>query len=285
MARERHPIDGRTVLITGAARGIGAESARQLAARGARLALVDLAAEPLEALAGELGSERAAAFQTDVTDMAAVERTVAEVVERFGGIDVVVANAGVAAVGTVETLPVAEFERVIEVNLLGVWRTVRAALPHVIARRGYVLCTASLAAAVHAPLMAPYAASKAGVEAFANALRGEVADRGVAVGVAYFGFIDTDMVRNAYEHPAAAQQRARGPSWASRPLPVSAAGRAIADGIERRARRVMAPRGILPALLAPGLVQPLFERAAARRGGVAEAVRIADATARGERRD
>src|SRR5690606_23208091 len=119
----------------------------------------------------------------------------------FGGIDVVIANAGVAPVGTVTTLPRDAFARTIDVNLMGVYDTVHAALPHVIERRGYILPISSGAAVMHLPMMAPYAASKAAVEAFANALRVELAPRGVAVGCAYFLFIDTDMVRQADAHP------------------------------------------------------------------------------------
>ena len=109
-----------------------------------------------------------------------------------------IANAGIAPpVTTVAGVDPDAFERVIDINLLGVWRTVRATLPHVRARRGYILCIASMAAAVHAPLMAPYNMAKAGVEALADSLRPELAGDGVAVGCAYFGFIDTDMVRDS----------------------------------------------------------------------------------------
>ena len=105
------------------------------------------------------------------------------------------ANAGIAPGGMVRSTDPAAFERTIEINLLGVWRTVRACLPHVIERQGYVLVIASLAAAVHGPGMAAYSASKAGAEAFADSLRAEVKHLGVDVGVGYFSFIDTDMVR------------------------------------------------------------------------------------------
>src|SRR3954467_14182809 len=101
------------VMITGAARGIGAESARQLYARGHELALVGLEPAELGARASELGP-RAAAFECDVTDRAGLATVVNDIVERFGGIDVVIANAGVATVGTVAALDPGEFERVIE---------------------------------------------------------------------------------------------------------------------------------------------------------------------------
>ena len=141
---------GRTVLITGAARGIGAESARRLATRGANVSLVGLEPDELQRVGGQCGAG-AACFDADVTDWDALERAVEGTVERFGGIDAVVANAGIGPVGTVRSTDPAAFERTIEVNLLGVWRTVRSCLPHVIERQGYVLVVASLAAAVHSP--------------------------------------------------------------------------------------------------------------------------------------
>lgn len=266
----RYPVAGRVVLITGAARGIGAATARELCARGARVSLAGLEPDLLEAVAGELGPG-AAWFEADVTDVAALEEAVAGTVERFGAVDVVVANAGVAPVGTVTTLDPAAFERTIEVNLLGVYRTVRAALPHVLERRGYVLPVASLAAALHAPMMAPYAASKAAVEAFADALRVELAPKGVAVGCAYFSFIDTDMVREAQAHPAT---RAGGLIGGVAPLPAAIA--AIVGAIESRGRRAYAPRWVGAALWARGVINPLVGLAATRRPEVREAIRIAE---------
>ena len=264
MAAERRGAPGRTVLITGAARGIGAETARQLAARGARLSLVGLEPERLEALAGELG-DQAAWFEADVRDTGALERAVAETVERFGGLDVVVANAGIRnPMATVATVAPEAFERVIEVNLIGVWRTARAALPHLLEAHGYLVCIASLAAAVHAPMMASYAAAKAGVEAFANCLRLEVADRGMGVGVAYFGFIDTDMVREGREL-ARRQSGQEAPGPMARPVPVRKAARGLVRGIERRSRRVVVPRYVYPLVLAGGLLRPAVEAAGRRR--------------------
>src|SRR5215470_4844124 len=137
-------LDGRVVLVTGAARGIGAESARQLAARGARVALVGLEPAELERVAGECPG--AVFFEADVTDRDALAAAVDGTVDALGGIDAVVANAGIGNVGFVRSIEPEAFERVLEVNLLGVWRTVRACLPHVIERRGYVLNIASTAA-------------------------------------------------------------------------------------------------------------------------------------------
>ncbi len=170
---------------------------RRLHARGANLALVGLEPERLEALAARLG-DRAAAFEADVTDPDALQAAVDAAVARFGGLDVAVANAGLHFAGAIVDAPAEQLDRVLAVNLHGVLHTVRACAPHVIEREGYLLNVASLAAASHAPLMGAYAASKAGVEALTNALRQELRPDGARVGCAYFGFIDTDLVRGSH---------------------------------------------------------------------------------------
>jgi NAD(P)-dependent dehydrogenase (short-subunit alcohol dehydrogenase family) len=262
MPSSSRSLTGQVVLVTGAARGIGAATARQLAARGAKLALVGLEPDELAKVAADCGPD-AAWFEADVTDTAAIEAAVEGAVKAFGGIDVVIANAGIATGGSVRMVDPDAFERVVEVNLLGSWRTVRAALPHVIERRGYVLQVASVAAIAHAPFMSAYCASKAGVEAFADCLRSEVAYLGVDVGVAYFSWIDTDMVRGAENsHPgfAAMRKGLRGP--AGRTLPVGDAADAIVRGVQRRSRRVVAP-GFVDALFRlRGLVPELIDREA-----------------------
>ena len=251
-------LRGKTVFITGAARGIGAETARRAAAAGANVALVGLEPEELQRVAAQCGSN-AAAFECDVTDWDALERAVQGTVDRFGGIDVVMANAGISPAGMTRSIDQRAFERTVEINLFGVWRTVRTCLPHVIERKGYVLLTASLAAALHAPGMAPYAASKAGVEAFGDSLRCELKRLDVDVGVAYFGFIDTDMVRGAEAHPAIASlRRDLGPL--SKTYPVSAVGKAVVQGMQKRSRWVVVP-GWARVLIGLGrLVQPIIER-------------------------
>jgi NAD(P)-dependent dehydrogenase (short-subunit alcohol dehydrogenase family) len=258
------PISGQVVLVTGAARGIGAAAATALAARGAKLALVGLEPEELAQVAAACGPE-AAWFEADVTDAAAIEAAVRGAVERFGGIDVVIANAGIATGGSVREIDPAAWERVVEVNLLGSWRTVRAALPHVIARRGYVLQVASVAAMVHAPFMSAYSASKAGVEAFADCLRTEVAHLGVDVGVAYFSWIDTDMVRGADERSGIAGMRQRLSGPAGRTYPLSDVADAVTQGVERRARHVTVPSWVRAVIALRGLLAPLLDRQARRQ--------------------
>jgi len=256
-----YDIAGRTIFVTGAARGIGAGTARRLHAKGANVALVGLEPERLEALAAELG-ERAAWFEADVVDADALERAVEGTVERFGGIDVAIANAGIHFVGALATAPVEHVERTLEVNLMGVWRTDRAVIAEITKRQGYLLNIASLAAASHAPLMGPYAASKAGVEALTNTLRMETAPSGARIGCAYFGFIDTDIVRGSFAHPSTKAMEKLMPPLVRKPVPLSAAVDAIERGVERRAARVWAPRYVGAALALRGILQPLSERRA-----------------------
>src|SRR5947199_5415396 len=196
---ERFDVNGRTVFITGAARGIGAASAERLHARGASVALVGLEPELLEQNAARLG-DRAASFEADVTGLDALQRAVRATVERFGAIDVAIANAGITFTGAaLASAPVEQVERTLAVNLLGVWRTDRAVIGQIIKRKGYLLNIASAAAIAHGPLMGPYTATKAGVEAMSDALRMESAPSGAQIGCAYFGFIDTDLVKASYE--------------------------------------------------------------------------------------
>ncbi|GGN05630.1 short-chain dehydrogenase [Lentzea pudingi] len=231
-------VTGKVVVITGAARGIGAEVAKQLAARGARLALVGLEKAQLEEVARETGGK---AWEADVTDWDVLDRVMNEVAAHFGGIDVVVANAGIAATGFIRSMDPKAFERVIEVNLLGVWRTVRTALPHLIKSRGYCLVVSSLAAIVHIPGNAAYSAAKAGCEAFADSLRAEVRHLGVDVGTAYFSWISTDMVNSADEHPVFGRLRQGMPGLASKKYPVRNVGKAVVRGIEKRSKAVHVP--------------------------------------------
>lgn len=241
------PLAGRVVLITGAARGIGAQTARLLAARGARVSLTGLEPDRLEALAKELGDDHAW-FECDVTVQESVDAAVAATAERFGRIDAVMANAGVAAYGTVRTYDPEAFARTVDVNLTGVFRTVHAALPHIIERRGYVLVVASLASFTPIAGLAAYAASKAGADSLACALRQEVAHLGVAVGSAHPSWIDTDMVRGAKEDLDSFGEALRHmPPPANAFTSVETCAQALVRGIERRARRIYVPRTVAAA--------------------------------------
>ena len=275
MLRSRFDVAGRTVLVTGAARGIGAESARRLHAAGANVSLVGLEPEKLAALAEQLGP-RAAWFEADVTDYDALVAAVDGTLATFGRIDVAIANAGLQFMGRMATMPREQFERTIEVNLLGVWRTNRAVLDEIVRNRGYLLNIASLAAASHAPLMGAYAASKAGVEAMTDALRVELAPSGARVGCAYFGFIDTDLVKASFAHPSTKRLTAGLPAFIATPAPLSQAVDAIERGVRRRSSRLWAPRYVGGALALRGILQPLMEWPIKSDKRLAQALVLAD---------
>ena len=283
MANSKAPIydvNGRTVFITGAARGIGKAAAERLHGKGANVALVGLEPERLEQNVAALG-ERAVSYDVDVTDLGALERAVKATVERFGAIDVAIANAGIAYSGALATAPVEQVERTLAVNLLGVWRTDRAVIGQITAQRGYLLNISSLSAVSHGAMMGPYTTAKSGVDALSDALRMESAPFGAAVGCAYFGFLDTDLVRAGFAEPSAQAIKDRLPSFIGNPAPLSKAIDAIERGIERRAARIWAPRWVGPMLYLRGVLQPLTERMALKDGErLAEAMRLAEETNR-----
>ena len=213
-------LRGRRVLITGPARGIGAALAQGLASHGARLALVGLEPETMAAVAERCGPDTHVA-ECDVSDNDQVTAAVDSAAEALGGLDVVVANAGIATGGPLRLQEVRPWERVIEINLLGVMYTDRAALPHLEKSRGYLLNIASTAAALRGPGMSAYCAAKAGVEALSDCLRIEMGPYGVQIGVAYFLFLDTDMVNDSErEMPVLQQAKAEMPRFLSRTYPL-----------------------------------------------------------------
>ncbi|MFC4999928.1 SDR family oxidoreductase [Dactylosporangium cerinum] len=235
-------MSGKVVFITGAARGIGEHTARLAAARGATVVLAGLEPERLAALGAELG---AAWFACDVTDQASLAAAVEGAVAAHGRIDAVVANAGVASRGTVATGDVEALVRTVEVNLIGVMRTAAAVLPHLIAARGYLLIVASAASFAALPGMAPYCASKAGVEHFGNALRLEVAHHGVRVGTAHPSWIDTDLVRDAQDDmPTFRETLRKLPPPLGSTTSVERCAAAFVTAVERRRRKVFVPRSV-----------------------------------------
>ncbi len=231
-------LRGKVVVVTGAARGLGAELACQLTAKGAVVALLGLEPEELQKVSASLPGS--AWWQVDVTDGAALAKVAEEVRSRLGPAYVVVANAGIAAGGPLLLADPASYDRVIEVNLIGSIRTVRVFLPHLVETRGYVLQIASVAALLPTPMMGAYCASKAGAEAFALSLRGEVRHHGVKVGVAYLSWTDTDMVRGADERAGLGTMRARLPGILGRTYPLAPAVERLVDGIVARRSRVYA---------------------------------------------
>ena len=239
------PLGNEVVFITGAARGIGAGTARALARRGARLILVDLDAAPLQELAAEIGEELVVSVPCDVCDLDALKDAATAGIERFGGIDLVLANAGVASYGSVAAVDPEMFKRVLDVNLLGVFHTVRATLAAVVERRGYYLIVSSEAAFAPGAGVASYCASKAGVEHFASSLRLELAHQGVEVGSAHMSWIDTPLVRDAKSDLTSFREMLSAlPGPLGKTLPLERCVEAFVEGLEQRKRRVYVPRWV-----------------------------------------
>ncbi len=274
-------LGGKTALVTGAARGIGFATARAMIARGASVAVVDLEQAAADRAAAELGEDRTLAIAADVTDRAAMQRAVAATVERFGGLDVVVANAGIAPrVSTFKAMAPESFTRVLDVNLWGVYRTVDAALPQIVERKGHIVVISSVYAFVNGVGVTPYAMSKAAVEQFGRALRVELAPHGASATVAYFGFIATEMIRQGLDaDPVATALFQAGPRPLRKRIPPSAAGEAIVRGIEQRSPRVIRPRRWTLVSLLRGLLNPLSDRQLEREAKLHAVVRELDGRA------
>ena len=257
---ERYDVAGRVAVVTGAARGIGYETARRLHQRGASVALADLEPAAVEAAASRIGPQRTLAAACDVTDRAAVEGVVERAADRFGGVDIVVANAGIAPPpATMRVVDPDVQERVIEVDLLGVWRTVRAGLPQVVQRGGHVVVVASIYAFLNGALGSSYAVSKAGVEQLGRALRVELAPHRASASVAYFGFIDTEMTRAFDTDPILRRYQEMMPRALMRRVPPATAAEALVRGIERRSPRIVAPRAWRAYSVLRGMLNPLLD--------------------------
>ncbi|MGW5849138.1 SDR family oxidoreductase [Streptomyces sp. NPDC055254] len=272
MRTRTQPLRGRTVVVTGAARGVGAALARAWDARGARLALLGLEGARLAEVAGTLHND-CASWEVDVTDDAAMADTARRVTARLGQASLVVSNAGVAEGGPFTESDPQLWRRVIEVNLIGSAVTARSFLPDLLDTRGYLLQVASLAAMGTAPLMSAYCASKAGVESFAHALRAELAHRGVGVGIAYINWTDTDMIRDGDRHVVLRELRAHMPPPARKVYPADHVADRLVTAAERRKATVYVPawlRAVQPvrAFLPPVVTRvartalPRLERAA-----------------------
>jgi NAD(P)-dependent dehydrogenase (short-subunit alcohol dehydrogenase family) len=276
----RWNLAGRTVLITGAGGGLGSNLAAALHAKGCNLALLDIDLNRVEELAAELGGPgRARGWRADVCDLDSLEAAFAEVEAHFGRIDVVVANAGVELIQAVETGDPAAFERLVDINLTGVWRTYRTAIPYVAKHNGYLLGISSMAAFGHSPLQSGYTASKAAVWAMSNSLRLELRPRGIAVGTLHPTFFNTPMHEEMLKNPAGEAlwdgHRRQPFKMVTRDEVITAA----VDAILNRSKTVTVPASNSFAAVAPGILRTIFETVGFSDKTILKATELADPNA------
>ncbi|MEV2225602.1 short-chain dehydrogenase/reductase [Nocardia vinacea] len=277
-----YDMDGKVVLITGAAQGIGRELANILHTRGASVVLVDIDGKGVATAATALGS-RTLPLVADVADREAMCQVITDAVDHFGGLNVVVANAGVVPrPATLRTLDGRDFDRVIDINLTGVFNTVRPALDHVVRARGHVVVVSSCAAFAPGMAGAPYMISKAGVEQLGRALRVELSPFGASAGVAYFGIVDTAMTHDTLDGDDLGRALDDLLPWPlNRRITAVQAAQSVADGIERRAPRTIAPTtGWSAYALLRGAVNTVLDTRLTRDARVHDLVRAVEARVR-----
>lgn len=257
----RYDLAGRVVAITGSTGGLGRAVAVALKVRGARLALFDLDADAVAAQVKSLGtSSDVWGTHIDVRSWEKTEKAIDAAATHFGGLDVIIASAGIAISSPMEKLAPEAFDRVIDINLNGVWRTFRAALPHVRQRQGYMLAISSMAAFVHSPLQAQYTASKAGIWAMCDSVRLEVRRLGVGVGTIHPTFFATAMMDEVLADPAGVKIWGGNSKGLWKMVPLQAVVDGVIRGIERRKDLIVIPSKNGLVARAPGLFRRSIER-------------------------
>lgn len=272
--KKRYPVKGKVVLITGAGRGLGAATASTLAQRGAHVVVADIDQDSAQRVVATLPNARGLALTCDVTQPDSVTEAVSRTTDEFGGIDVVIANAGIMGRGaTMRALGPGEVRQVMSVNVAGVVNTVSAAMESVISRRGQIVLISSVFAFLNGAGVIPYAMSKAAVEQLGRGLNVELARHGASTMTAYFSLIDTDMIRSGLDaDPHAQALMGAMPEFVGKRIAPEAAATAIVDGIEGRKSAIMIPKHWSPISALRGVAGPLVDMRLARDAGVQDAL-------------
>jgi NAD(P)-dependent dehydrogenase (short-subunit alcohol dehydrogenase family) len=251
------------VVITGGARGLGALLARRLVQQGNRVTLLDVNAQDLAEQQRQLGNA-CLALQADVCDLQSLEHSLQQARQTLGEINCVVANAGILSLGSIEHMNPADFSRTLDVNVTGVFNTIRAAIPHLRETQGYLQVISSLAAAIHTSLMSHYAASKAAVEALADVARQELRPDGIDVGCVHPTFTPTQMLKDA--HAQGGDKLWGGHKGLFSSVQPEEVADAMLDGINNRRRKIIVPKMLAPAVVAPGTVHWVIEKLSRLQG-------------------
>lgn len=280
---KNYALKDRVVAITGGTGGLGMAVAKALRARGALIALLDLDG----AVAGEKarvlgGTDVAAGWQADVCLLGSVETAMASAARHFGGIDVVIAGAGIGIVDSMASIDPRLFERHIDINLNGVFRTFRAALPYVQARKGYMMAISSMAAFVHGPLNGHYAASKAGVWALCDSVRLEVRHLGVGVGSVHPTFFKTPMMDAVQADPIGNKVWGGNEKGLWKMIELDEVVTRIVEGIERRRDMVIIPKRNSLVAWMPGILRRVVEAVGFKQTDIVESIRLAREGKRGD---
>ncbi len=271
---KRYSLADKVAFITGAGRGLGAATARALTRRGARVVIADIDLCTAQSVADSLPKGHGLALQCDVTDLASVQKSVRLTLERFGRIDVVIANAGVLGRGgTIRALHPDQVAQVLSVNVDGIVNTVSATMESVIGSRGQIVVVSSVFAYINGAGAIPYAMSKAAVEQLGRGLGVELANHGASAMTAYFSLIETDMIRQGVDaDPHVLALLSAMPKFILKRIQPQTAAAAIAHGLERRRRSVTVPGRWRSVAALRGVAGPIVDARLARDIGVRRAL-------------
>ncbi|MCC8929951.1 SDR family NAD(P)-dependent oxidoreductase [Rhodococcus sp. I2R] len=273
-------LPGKIALVTGGARGIGAATVEKLLAAGASVAVVDR-----DIPEHTLTSERVLLLSADVTDYEAMVECVRRTVEKFGALDIVIANAGITPPpSTIRTIDRNVFDTVMAVNFGGVLNTVRACADDIVAGGGHIMLVSSCAAFTPGMGGAPYMVSKAAVEQLGRALRIELAAVGATAGLAYYGVVDTELARGTLdENPLGVRIGKLLPWPLNRRLSSDRAAELLVRSVCARRARLIAPAVWLPYFWLRGILDPVLAWKLTRDRTVAKIMRELEETAAQDR--
>lgn len=282
MTMPKMNLNGSVAFITGAADGIGLATTRWLVQHGTRVVMTDVNTARLEEAAASLDQDMVCTATADVRDLDAVRAAVAAGIDRFGRLDIAIANAGITPPpATLRSDDPADFERVVDVNLIGTYNTVKAAVEPVIATRGHIEIIASCAAFSPGTGGSAYMITKAGVEQLGRALRLELAASGTTVGLIYFGIVETQLTRGTLDEDPLGEKIGSQLPWPlNRRISVDEAARVVGTAVEKRSARVTAPRAWAAYSVLRGVINPLLDERLVRDDLTHSIVRALDDRAR-----